>query len=400
MKMNFDMNEKPDFSIVLGGPLFQFLMRMHLTTPALDLLKKRIVIITLFAWLPLLILSIIDGRAWGGGGVPFLLDIEAQSRFLVALPLLIGAELLVHIRLRPIVAQFIERDIISKSDLPHFMQNIDSAITLRNSMLFEAVLLVLVFVGGHLITNEVSILEAFSAGPGSWYAATDNTGIHLSPAGYWYYFISRPLFQFIAFRWYFRLFVWARFLWQTSRLKLNLIPTHPDHAGGLGFLAMSVPAFALLILAHGVLLAGLIANSIFYAGDRLPDFILLIGGIVMLLMLIILGPLLVFTPHLAKARRSGLREYGLLASRYVSAFDFKWIRGGASAGDQLIGSSDIQSLADIVNSFQVVRKIQLFPFNKETVAQLVVFTLIPVLPLVLTMIPLEELIRKVFEVIL
>ena len=94
----------------------------------------------------------------------------------------------------------------------------------------------------------------------------------LSPAGYWYIFVSRPLFQFILIRWYFRLFIWARFLWQSSRLELNLIPTHPDRAAGLGFLGMSSAAFAPLLMAHGVLLAGLMANPIFFAGAKLTDF--------------------------------------------------------------------------------------------------------------------------------
>ena len=95
-----------------------------------------------------------------------------------------------------------------------------------------------------------------------------------------------------------------------------------------------------------------------------------------------------------QAKRTGLREYGMLASQYVREFDLKWVRGGASGDEPLIGSGDIQSLADLGNSFQVIRDIQPFPFGKDAVIQLVVITLIPVLPLVLTMIPLEELIMK------
>ena len=90
------LENPPEFSLVQGGPLFQLLVRSRLTTPALELVKRRIVCITLFAWLPLLFLSLVAGKAFGGAGLPFLYDIEMQVRFLVALPLLIGAELLVH----------------------------------------------------------------------------------------------------------------------------------------------------------------------------------------------------------------------------------------------------------------------------------------------------------------
>ena len=54
-----------DFSVVLGGPLYQMVRRAHLAGGALELLHRRIIVITLFAWLPLLILSVLDGRAWG-----------------------------------------------------------------------------------------------------------------------------------------------------------------------------------------------------------------------------------------------------------------------------------------------------------------------------------------------
>jgi hypothetical protein len=395
-----DSKEPPEFSLFLGGPLFQLLMRMRLTTPALDLLKKRMICITLFAWLPLLVLSLIDGNAWGGVGVPFLYDIEDQVRFLVALPLLIAAELLVHKRMRLILWQFLDQNIITEKVLPRFKELIASAMKLRNSVAFELFLLIVVFGVGNYLWSKLSVIEEIATGAGSWYLMTDNTGSHLTLAGYWYFFVSRPLFQFIILRWYYRLFIWGRFLWQTSRLELKLIPTHPDHAGGLGFLAQSSSALVPLVVAHGVLLAGLIANSIFFAGAKLPEFMLLIIGIVVFLLLIVLGPLLVFSAHLIRAKRTGLREYGILASKYVSEFDQKWVRGEAAGDERLLGSSDIQSLADMANSFQVIRNLQLFPFGKETLLQMIFCTLIPVLPLVLTMIPLEELIKKLFQAIL
>ncbi len=132
-------NEPPDFSLVLGGPLFQLLLRSRLTSPALELLKRRIVFISLFAWLPLLLLSLVDGKAWGGVGLPFLYDLEMQTRFLVALPLLIAAELLVHQWLRPVVAQFVDNDIITAKALPKFKEVIASAMKLRNSVAIELI---------------------------------------------------------------------------------------------------------------------------------------------------------------------------------------------------------------------------------------------------------------------
>ena len=102
--------EPADFSLVLGGPLYQLLRRTGLSGDALEMLRRRLVTLTLLAWVPLLLLSILEGHAWdGGAGLPFLKDVELQARFLLAMPLLILAELIVHWRMRPVVPQFIDR---------------------------------------------------------------------------------------------------------------------------------------------------------------------------------------------------------------------------------------------------------------------------------------------------
>ena len=214
-------------------------------------------------------------------------------------------------------------------------------------------------------------------------------------AGMWYGYLSLPLFQFLLLRWYFRLFMWTRFLWQVSRIELSLIPTHPDRVGGLGFLANFTP----LAVAHGTLLAGLIANRIFYVGAALPDFKIEIAVLVVFLMCVVLGPLLVFAPQLAQAKRTGNREYGTLAERYVREFDAKWLRGGVPADEPLVGSGDIQSLADLANSFEVVRTMRIAPVTKEAILQLAAATLAPVVPLALTMMSLEELLKTLFGIL-
>jgi hypothetical protein len=236
-------------------------------------------------------------------------------------------------------------------------------------------------------------------GAATWYATPADGGSTLSLAGVWYGYVSLPLFQFLLLRWYFRLAIWARLLWQVSRIELHLVPTHPDRVGGLGFLSNTVHAFTPLAVAHGALLAGMIANRIFYLGATLPAFKVEIAVMVIFLLCVVLGPLLVFAPQLAQAKRTGNREYGTLAQRYVREFDAKWLRGGAPAEEPLVGSADIQSLADLNNSFEVVRTMRLAPVTKEALVQLAAATLAPVAPLALTMMPLEELLKKLFGIL-
>jgi hypothetical protein len=380
--------------LVLGGPLFQLFRREHLSGGVLELLHRRIIVITMIAWLPLLILSSIDGHALGGVTLPFLHDIETQIRFLIALPVLIFAELIVHVRLRPVVQNFVKRNIVVTEEMPKFHAAIDSATRLRNSIPLEVGLVIFVWTVGHWLWRSQIAL-----GTSSWYAIPEGAYLHLTPAGYWNAFVGIPIAQFILLRWYLRLLIWFRFLWQVSRLNLHLIPTHPDRAGGLAFLGKSSYAFGPILFAQGAMLAGLIASRVLYGGESLLSFKMEAVGLIGIFMLFILGPLTVFTPQLARAKRNGLADYGSLASRYVEEFEKKWVLGSASPHDELLGAADIQSLADLGNSYGVVREMSAVPFGLQDMTRLAVVTAAPLVPLGLTIFSLEELVMRLVKVI-
>jgi hypothetical protein len=328
--------------------------------------------------------------------VPFLLNAEVQGRFLIAMPLLIVAELGVHLRMRRIVAQFFNRDLIADEDRPRVQAAIESAMRLRNSIAAELTLIVVIYAVG-IPMREYIAVDASTWASGT--AASESGLINLSLAGWWHALISVPIFQFLLLRWYFRVFIWARFLWRLSQLNLKLVPTHPDRVGGLGFLNNVVYAFAPVLMAHGVLLSGLIADRIFFDGAELPQFMVEIIGGVGALVLLVLFPLMAFVGQLARLKRTGLGEYGGLAQRYVREFDAKWLRGGPEPAEPLMGSADIQSLADLANSFQVIREMRFVPFSKETIMQLAFVTLVPVAPLLLTMISFEELLKRLLSAV-
>ena len=296
--------------------------------------------------------------------------------------------------MRPVVGQFIDRGLIPESAREKFHAAVASAMRLRNSFWAELLLIAAVYLVGWASPGRHR-RSTWRAG-----AAQRSDGVFQpSLAGWWLGLVSLPVFQFLWLRWYFRLFIWARFLWQVSRIDLKFMPMHPDRCGGLGFLAGVSQAFAPVLLAQGALLAGMIANRIFYAGATLPEFKVELIGLVAVMLFAVLGPLLVFSVKLEAAKRTGLREHGILAQRYVQEYDRKWLRGGAPPDEPLVGSADIQSLADLGNSFDVVKEMRWAPFTLATVFQLGVTTLVPVLPLMLTMISLEELLEKLLQII-
>jgi hypothetical protein len=135
-------------------------------------------------------------------------------------------------------------------------------------------------------------------------------------------------------------------------------------------------------------MAGLIASRVLYQGESLLSFKLSVIALVGFFELVILGPLTMFTAHLNYAKRSGLNEYGTLATVYVADFDQKWVRGGAK-GEEILGTADVQSLADLANRYAVIREMRLVPFALTDVARLAVATAAPALPLLLTIMPLH-----------
>jgi hypothetical protein len=382
-----------EFALMLGGPLFQVFRRAHLSDNVLQLVRARLLIVVALAWVPLLAGSLVEGHALNGRGfVPFLRDADANVRFLVALPLLIVAELVVHQRMRLVTQQFQVRHLIPDEALPRFESAIASAYRLRNSVIAELAMIAIVyFVGVMWFWRHYVAMSA-----ATWYATPGPQGLTLTLPGMWYAWVSLPVFQFLLVRWYFRIVIWSRFLWHVSRLPLSLIPTHPDRVGGLGFLGNMAHAFAPLAVAHGAIVAGPIANRIFHLGAALPEFKAEIAVIVIFVMILVFGPFMVFVPQLSAAKRVGLREYGTLAERYVREFDQKWLRGGAPADEPLVGSADVQSLADLGNSFEVVRTMRSAPITRDAVLLLVGTTLAPIVPLALTMMSLEDLLKQLF----
>jgi hypothetical protein len=366
-----------------------------LSGDSLELLFRRVSVITLIAWAPLLFLSTLDGHALRGSlKIPFLYDVEAHVRFLVALPVLIIAEFVVHNRISPLVRRFVERRIVTSEDLPRFRAVVDSALRIRDSVAVEGTLLVLVYtLGLWMWRSQVALGEP------TWYAIPAGKYLHLTAAGYWYGFVSIPMVQFILLRWYMRLIIWFRLLWQFSRLNLRLMAAHPDRAGGIGFLGSSSYAFGPILFAEGALMSGLIASRVLYAGQPLLSFKMEAAGFVSFCVLVIFCPLLMFTRRLERARRKGSTEYGLLATRYLEQFEEKWITGGPSETSALLGSADVQSLSDMETVYSRVRQMRLVPFSTSDITRLAATTAAPLVPLLFTMFSVADVMKLLIKIV-
>ena len=395
-KPGAEMEGAHEISLLLGGPFFQLLLRAHAIRPTFDLLFRRILVLVLVPWLPLLVLTLVAGTAIGDAvAVPFLKDIEVHARFLVAIPLLVLAERMTHLRLRPVIGQFVDRDLIAPSDIASFDAILATARRWRNSYGAEALMMVAAAGMTFWVWRPHLLLSA-----STWYARPAADGVDLTPAGAWLAYVAIPIMRFLFWRWLYRLGILYVVLARISRLPLRLVPTHPDRAGGLSFLGELGVSLQPLHMAITTLVSGFVANQILFDGHALADFYLM-GGIVLgTLLVLTLLPLLFFAGPLAVARRKGLKEYGTLAQRYVQAFRGRWVSPVMQEGEAILGSADVQSLADLSTAYTVVREMQTIPVSLRQALQLLAVAAVPLAPLLLTQFSLATLIEKGFKFLL
>src|SRR3954471_14516356 len=376
-----------DFSLVLGGPLYQLLLRLRLVEPPVRFVARRIGVVLAITWLPVLVLSWGAGMMLGGATLPFFHDIEAQVRLLIALPLLIAAEPVVHWQLALQVRQLAERNIVAAPGRERCAATSDETMSLRNSMAIELVIVACALGAGYWIWRE-----EFASRIGTWYMTADE---RLTTAGTWYAFVSLGVFRFVLFRWYFRIALWYLFLWRVSRLKLDLNALHPDGVGGIGFLGASVGALSAVLVAQSATVSGAIAGQILHEGMTLQAFRIEIVLVVVVLLAMALAPLVFFAPALLAAGIRGRREYGLLATRYVQEFRDKWL--GEKGGAPLLGSADVRALADLGSEHERLARMRALPLDLRAIVRVAVIIALPFAPLVFTVIPLNELLSRILK---
>jgi hypothetical protein len=387
-------NTRP-FLLMEGGPLYRIEKRVGLIKKNARLTVRRALFAALFAWLPLLVLSAIQGTAFGHAvPVPFLRDFSAWTRFLIAIPLLLLAELLIGPRVAEAAEHFVTAGIIGEKDFKGFDQAVESGLRLRDSVAAEIVMVFLAY----LVTFIA--FESTAVHVSTWYAARTGDSMSITLAGWWMLLFCVPLFQFLLLRWVWRLFLWFRFLGQVRNLDMQLFPTHPDEAGGIGFLGEVQRFFGILLFAYSAGITGVIANDVVYDKIPLKHFAPAIGAYAVFVLILIVAPLSVFTGKLIVAKREGLYKYGSLATAYTGSFDRKWISGENPEHEQLLGTGDIQSLADLGNSYAFIDKMNALPVNPRSLIQLVVATLLPMVPLLLTVMPLKDVIKLLMKVLL
>jgi hypothetical protein len=383
------------FSVTEGGPTFRIEKRLGLIRANSPRMLRTAWVAIGVTWVPLFVLSILQGNAIGHRvEVPFLRDFAVHVRFLLSVPLLLFAETIVGSHWADAAGHFVSSGLVADEDFARFDAAAKDGIELRDSAAPELLLIVLAC-AITAITLASTVVHV-----STWYGLRTDSGVSLTWSGWWFVLFCVPLFQFLVLRWLWWQFLWGQFLWRMSKLNLQLIATHPDEAAGLAFVGEAQRSSRILLVAYSIVVASVLGNSVVYDKVPLQDLAAPITIYVIVAVAMVLAPLSVFLPILRKTKRLGLYQYGTLGTAYTSSFHKKWIIAARPPEEPLLGSSDIQSLADLGNSFGIIGKMNILPMGPRTVMHLAWACLIPMAPLLLTILPFAELLKVLLKAVL
>jgi len=378
-----------DFCLAPGGPVDRLQEKLRLARPDNPRLVRRALITALVAWVPLLVAALLEPTP--GVDVSFFNDIAAHARFLLIIPLLIVAEGLIGTRSRLVVSYFLSSKLIGDAEAARYEAAVKRGRRLLDSWVAE---LIIIAITAFLV---YSAAQGMFAEPITfWFEQTTPDGSTLSWAGWWYVAVASPIFVFLLLRWAWRYIVWFWFLRRVAKLDLRLTGTHPDRVGGLGFVSFNQSSFSILTLAVACAVSAALANRILYGDATLMSFKAPLITIIAAAVLVGVAPMLVFTRRLVRAKHRSWLSYSGFASDYVWLFEQKWL-GKGDPGEQALGSGDIQSLADLGGSFERVVEMRPVPIDRRLVLSFAIAAAAPILPLVLTMMPLRDIIRMLFK---
>ncbi len=375
---------------LLGGPLQRLGCRLGLVRGESNTLRLG-VSIGLLLWVVLVLLTFLEGF---GPKLFSLSFIGVHVRFLAAIPLMFLCETWVVPEMAEFARYIVRSGLVPEDSLPALKSVIHRVRKMSDSWLPEGLLLLTAF--------ALPLIETIVPLPGktgSWVSILHSAGSRLPWATGWYLGLCLPLFRFLLLRWLWRLGLWWYFLWCVQKLDLDMIPTHSDEMAGLGYLEIVHENFFPLILAISAVCSAQFAEDI---SSGAMAFEALYGWIAIVLLLIaalFIAPLLMFSHKLWICRAVGMSEYMGMASRYVKAFDNKWIRDEAATGESQLGTGDLQSLADLTNSLNVVRNLRWIPVGTRQLMQLGACVIAPLVPLVLLKYPVQEVGVKLLRIL-
>jgi hypothetical protein len=380
-----------DVSLVRGDPPFRLQRRVGLIPRGGGLgVGRRALFWTALAWLPIAVWAWWVGRALpeqGQTAEPLLQHFGVHARLLVGIPLLIVAEAVAHGIMARLIPQFVHAGIVPPAEVPRFR-----AILARTALLRDATLPWVLIIGmavawaftGTVLTRAHELI----------WAAEGGSAPSLGFGGWWYVYVGRPIFLALLLGWLWRLILLAVTLKRIAGLGLVIVPTHPDRAGGLGFVERFPTAFSLVAFVSSLVIAGGWGHDAEFHGLDVHSLYPMMAAALVVSLVVYLAPYLVFAGPLGRAKKQALLEYGALIARHGAAVHDKWIRGDAKPEEPLLAAPEIGPVADTVGLYDAVQRMRPVPLGKTALVAIALPVVIPFLGVLAIQIPLKTLLGQ------
>ena len=320
-----------------------------------------------------------------------LRDYHVNARLLLAVPVLLAGQGLMESRVGLMVRHVRDANLLGPDELASMERVVATLVRWGDSWLPELLIIVMVYL------NTAAIWHERVAEHWAWGVIGTGASAHITPAGWYFGLVSQVIYRFLVGLGLWKWLLWTVYLFKLSRLNLKLVPTHPDHHGGVGFLGLSPMAFAPIAFAISAAIGSNWREQILYAGAHLVTF--KIQAVVLLAVILImgLGPLAFFIPKLGKLRRSGIIQYGTLAQIHSTDFHEKWILRRAGHEQEFLAAPEASTLTDYGASYENIEKMQPFPFDKGAFVSLALAVAVPLIPAVLAQIPLAVVLKDLLK---
>jgi hypothetical protein len=362
--------------------------RIHRTLPRLGW-RERALLFALVSWVPLAILTMIEGHFAGQGWV-FMRDLGAYARFLLAGPLLVAIEPCVDQQLLSTVSGWTTSALVPGDRGAVYGHFLDRLAAWRRSYRPEVVLLLLAYA-----LTLIGVAAKAEKHDQPWLFGGDAPG-PLSWAGWWWVIVSGPLFIHTGLRWLWRFVLWTSALFRLAVLPARIHGTHADCMGGLLGAVKHHHLFAVVPLSVSLVAAGAGANAIFFRGVTVGALRHTEIFIVALELIIFVGPLVVFTPLMVAARRKAAARFGAVAAHHADHLE-EQIDTSLQVDQRTrprLPLALLQSEGGLAQTFGSVLDMRSFPATKESLLMFAAACVAPLLLLELTAVPARELFER------
>lgn len=354
-------------------------------------------IILVVAYLPVLLLSFLDGTWHRIAGISFLGDYGVQFRFLIAVPLLIFSRPIINVatsvtcvHIHDVLLEKDDREKIFLSALEK-IRNINDAPVSRFIM-FIIVIAITVLVY-YFSTHSAALLSV-----AGWHGKTVAGELIVSKAYLWYTLVSMSIFRFILLRWLWSYCCWVWLLLKVSKCRLKLTPHHSDKACGLNLLVFPQSRFNLFFVALSITSVGIHINNIYYLHAAIDPIKIQVAILLAISFIMLLGPYLFFSSKLFKAKRDVHVSQAKKSHQLSEDYDRVWIQTSVTGlNDE--DKPDPSVMIDYNSTYEISEKIRPFAFNLQDVIQLAVPIVLAHLPILLTRMSVKELLQIVLRLV-